>query len=51
MYPHGLSGGARTHGILSPRQALYQLSYTQMLKPRLSNATLLASLYAYEAAF
>ena len=31
MYPFGLSGGAQTHDILSPRQALYQLSYTRVL--------------------
>ena len=30
MYPHGLSGGARTHGLLLPKQALCQLSYTQI---------------------
>ena len=30
MYPHGLSGGSRTHGLLLPKQALCQLSYTQI---------------------
>lgn len=28
--PGGLSGGARTHGLMGPGHALYQLSYTQI---------------------
>lgn len=46
MYPLGLSGGAQTHDILSPRQALYQLSYTQIFR-----TAPLAGLYAHSAAF
>ena len=43
MPPNGRSGGIRTHGILLPKQARYQLRYT----PKKPTLTQLAYTYVY----